>query len=167
MGTRLIWCADTASSLCVCSGSLQGISPRWCHAVAVTPLGTGDHSPLLCDPLLELQLFSAQIPHFTYQCFSSVAGSLVLANGILNHRTAWSASFCLRWLAIKSLMETTWFLSKGWILVWVWVGKWIIYEYNEKVLWQLACQPYNCCWIDHRSSLLYLTQHDLAVLYCT
>lgn len=28
MGTRLVLCANTASSLCVCSGSLQDISLR-------------------------------------------------------------------------------------------------------------------------------------------
>lgn len=86
-----------------------------------------------------------------------------LENWIFSHWTARSVSFCLRWLAIKSLMESTWFLSKGCILFWMWVGKCITYEYNENVLQQLACQASNCCWIDHRSSLLYLTQHKLSV----
>lgn len=167
MGTRLIWCDDTAPSSCVCSGSLQGISLHWCYAVAVTPLGTCNRSPHPWDSPFRFASILAWVPSFQISMFQQCSGFPGLENGIFNHRTAWSVSFCLSRLAIKSLMESTWFLSKVWILFWMWVGKWIIYEYNEKVLWQLACQLCNRCWIDHRSSLLYLTQHDLSVLSCT
>lgn len=61
-----------------------------------------------------------------------------LENENFNHWTAWLVLFCLSWLAIKSVIGSTWFLCKGWLLFYLWVRKLIIYEYNKNALWKLA-----------------------------